>query len=65
MGMLDPIRNRKQYFEQEKYLGIGFGVEDFFSFEDDNGELLLPLLVLLSCRAVDLFHDPINQMIQT
>lgn len=44
-----------------KYLRISFGVHDFFRFQDHKRKLLLPFLVLLCRRAVNLIHDPNKQ----
>lgn len=41
-----------------KNLRICLGVHDFFSFENNKRKLLLPFLVLLSCRTVRVIDDP-------
>lgn len=46
-------------------LRIGFGVDDFFSFQDHNRELLLPFFVLFSCWVMNLIHNPENFLDET
>lgn len=53
--------SKKFYNLTNPDLGVGFGVDDFLDFENDEGELLQPLLVLKRGRIVDIVRQSIKK----